>query len=282
MSYIYKDKETLLLIKDFLNTLEKNGLHHGTLKQTDVFAFLSAILPKDSQNKNLITGVVNEKGMQPAYFNQGTESIFINLNEILTWLDQSIIHIAPVIEDLNIPKDKIARYLVAFVMAHEVEHSYQYLMGKSIIAAPCQILQIAYKDLYDLLSALNKKISICQQTRRTISRTRYVKDRENFLLERNANIEAYDLLKRFALFNNDEEIHAFFTWLENGFRGVGYVKNTKGCLVHTYKSLLMGDRLRKINSDIDTLSEDEKIRYGLEISKDTRQKVLTKALEYCE
>ncbi len=278
MSYICKDKDTLLLIKDFLITLDSNGLKYGNLNQRDIYEFLRQILPRTSNNIELISCVVNERGDRTAYFNQQLECIFVNLDKVLVWLKDNIDYLFNVTEELEVDRNKLAKYLMVFILAHEVEHGYQYLIGKEIVLAPCTLLQSAYRELFDLLVGLNERLPFLKQINRNVRRNIYVKNREQFLLERNANVEAYDLLSRFALFVSDEEMYKLFSWLKDGYEGIGYTQNRKGCLINTYDSLFMSSHLWfKQKDDID-LSEEEKVRYGLRVTEKTRKKVLEKAM----
>ena len=102
------------------------------------------------------------------------------------------------------------------------------------------------------------------------------KTKENGLvLERNANIESTDLICRCAFYNEREDIYNLFIDMRNLFRTQGYIKSTKGSIEETFEEIFMHDKYKKIRQEID-LDEIDRLRYGLNISEETRKRILRK------
>ena len=72
------------------------------------------------------------------------------------------------------------------VLTHEVEHSYQYLIGKEVVPASCKMLQQGYKCLSELLVPKDYILPRpIKQVRRVISVISYKRRENEFLLETN-------------------------------------------------------------------------------------------------
>jgi len=202
----------------------------------------------------------------------------MSLNKINIWLQNNTDCFFESIKssDYNI----LRSYLLLFMITHEIEHSYQFLMSEGVIVAPNTLLKDAYKGLFDLLNpkyyAIPRPI---KEARQRVSLFLY-KLKENFyILERNANIESMDLISKCALYNNREDIYQLFIDMKNTYLKCGYINNTIGSIEETYRHILMYDKYRKFYNEID-MSEDEKVRYGFSIDEETRDKVLSKKVHF--
>jgi hypothetical protein len=158
---------------------------------------------------------------------------------------------------------------------HEMEHAYQYLIANGKIDAPCKMLKEGYKTLFDLMipkdSLLPRPI---KQVRRAVSVIAY-KIRENeFLLERNAQFDSLDTLASIAFENEHHEIRGVLMDMRNTFAVAGYTKNYDGSLVNTYKDILIGDKLKKLEHDYEHLDMMDRYRLGLPIDDKTRERII--------
>lgn len=163
-------------------------------------------------------------------------------------------------------------FLFLFVITHEIEHSYQYLMGQNLISSPSKTIQRGYKGIFDLFLPDNSIIPRpIKQTRNTIALFLYKRKENFFILERNANIECTDLLCQLSNYMERIDIFEMFNSMKNSYMCMGYGKSSKGNLEETYKEILLYDRYQKFHEEV---TEEEKIRYGLNISEQAREKIL--------
>lgn len=268
MSNIIKDKNDLILLKDIISYLNINDISKNYLDE-----ILKFLIPKDNGNL-LVNYNIKEKGNITAAFIPKMEIIMISINEMDKWLNKSIYYLK---EEFNVSDTKILRsYLTLFIITHEIEHSCQYLMGKGKIQPPHKFIENCYKELFEMLAPKDFIIPRpIKDTRRIISLVLY-KAKQNFhVLERNANVECTDLLCKCALNMKREDMYEVFNSLKNDFMKFGYIKSTMGSFEETYKNILMYDRYKKIYKDIN-ITEEDKVRYGLNITEETRKKVLSK------
>lgn len=267
MSNILKSKNDLDLLKDIINYLNANDISKFYLDE-----ILKFFIPKDNNNF-LINYNIKERGFITAAFIPKMENITMSVNKIYKWLNENTYYLT---ETFNVKDEKILRsYLFLFLITHEIEHSYQYLMAKGKIEVPYNFISKGYSGLFEIL---NPKESIMprpiKDIRRMIALVLYNVKENSYVLERNANVESTDLLCRCALNMNREDMYKVFNKLKNDFMKFGYTNDTIGSFQETYKKILMYDKYKKIFNNVD-VSEEERIRYGLEILEDTREKVLS-------
>lgn len=268
MSNIITEKEDLLFLSNIIKYINKNDINKEYLEE-----ILKQLLPKKN-GENLIRNNIGENGITTAVFSPRTESIKISINKMNEWLDSNSKDLSEMykINDVNTLKS----FLFLFMITHEIEHSYQYLISKGKIESPTKIITQGYKGIFDLLIPDKHIIPRpIKETRRTLSVFLY-KLKENFyILERNANIESTDLLIELAAFMEREDMINLFKDIHDTCIEIGYTENSKGSLDETYRKILLYDRYKKFYEETN-LKEEEKIRLGLNISEETRQKILKK------
>ncbi len=266
MSNIIKNKDTLLLLKDIINNYDKTNLSKSYIEE-----ILRELIPNKDGNL-LIKYKVKDSGISIAKFVPEYESINININKVNEWLDKNT---GSFLKEINTcDSNTLRNYLFLFMITHEIEHSYQYLMGKGIIESPNDVLKNAYNGLFDLMASKDYIIPRpIIQTRRIISRVLYKANENFYLLERNANIESMDTVSKVALFNDREDVFKLFLCMKNIYTRCGYTDSTIGSIEETYTKILMHDKYKKFYKKIN-IDEKEKVRYGFNISEDTRKKVL--------
>lgn len=268
MSNIITKKEELLFLSDTIKYLNNHEISKHYLEE-----ILKQLLPKIN-GETLIRENISENGITTAVFSPRTESIKISINKINEWLKSNSKDLSEMykIDDINTLKS----FLFLFMITHEIEHSYQYLISQGTIKSPCEIIKQGYTGIFDLMSP-NKNIipRPIKETRRTLSVFLY-KLKENFyILERNANIESADLLIKLATFMEREDMINLFKDIHDTCIKIGYTENSKGSLDETYRKILLYDRYKKFFEETN-LKEEDKIRLGLNISEETRQKILKK------
>lgn len=269
MSNIIKEKKDLLLLRDIINTFNKNELSKEYIEE-----ILKLLIPNKNGNK-LIDYNVKAKGQTSAIFSPKSVSINISIDKINEWLQLNSKDLSEMykIDSLNTLKS----FLFLFVITHEIEHSYQYLISRKLIESPSKIITQGYKGIFDILLPENHIIPRpIKETRRTLSILLY-KSKENFfILERNANIESTDLLIQLATYIERENMISLFRDIHDTCVKIGYTENTRGSLEETYRKILLYDRYKKFYEETN-LTEQEKVRLGLPIKEETREKILKKA-----
>ena len=258
MSNIYKSDNTL---NDLVGIKESfsNGIFEENLNET-----LNYLIPK-KDGKSLIRSNIKSIDRAAAKFVPSRVCIYTSVNKLNEWLDNntSDFYNSYKIDDKNVLRD----YLLLFVLTHEIEHSYQYLMGKGIINSPNEMLKNAYNGLMSLLIRQDYIIPRpVTQIKRDISLILYKKDENNYLLERNANIESTDLLMKLSKYESREDMYNLFSMINGAFKKVGYIDNNNGSIYETYKSILMFSKYKKFYEEIE-MSEEERIRYGFSLKK---------------
>lgn len=147
-------------------------------------------------------------------------------------------------------------------------------MSEDIISSPSPMIKCGYKGIFDLLLPDNNIIPRpIQESRKIISLILYKLKQNYYILERNANVECTDLLCKLSSYMERDDILKVFVDMRSKFMCIGYRENDKGNLEETYKKILMYDRYKKFFEDVN-MPEDEKAKYGLQISEQTRQKIL--------
>ncbi len=270
MSNIIKTKNDLYELKEKLQLLKEQSLRRETLKET-----IDLVLPKDENGNDLINSRIKDCGGRTAIFVPRYRTIEFSLEKCQEWVVQNMKDLAEMygIKD----RDELESYLSLFIILHEVEHSYQYLMGQKQIAAPCELMQAAYKRLNDLLTKQEYIIPRpIKEIRRMIAIIQYYKKQEMYALERNANIEALGNVLALAQCNGNEEIMRMLTDMIRTYMTIGYENDRLGVFYHTFKDIGMFGVYKSINhtSGVDM---DKRALYGLEISEEKREEVMLKA-----
>lgn len=269
MGNIVKNNNDFVYLKNLITVIENLDITKDMVEE-----ILEDLIPKDSVKNNLINFRVSENGNVTAIFYPKYESIHVSINKMKEWLAFNSKDLAEYFGIQN--SELFKKYLFLMVLTHEIEHSYQYLIGKGIIAAPCKMIQQGYKALTELM--VPKEYIIprpIKQVRRVVSVIAYKKRENEFLLERNAQYDSLSLLASIALSNGHDEIAGVFNSMKNSFAVAGYTQNTDGTLVNTFKDIYMKDKLSKIEDDSELLDMNERFRLGLPVDEKTRSRILS-------
>lgn len=268
MSNIIKSNDDFLYLDSFISYIYKKGISKDALE-----SFLYYFIPKDGEN-SLINFTVHDKGSITAMFFPTYRNITFSIDKINKWI---LVNFKYFNEKFDVKDEKLLKcFLCLFIITHEIEHSYQFLMSKGeFISYP--VIQELYNRLFSLLE---KKHFIIPrpivQTRRTISQILYKLKEDFYVLERNANIFSTDLLYQCAYFIEREDLADIFFYLRNYFLTIGYNNNTKGSFDETFQSILMYDKFNKIMK-LDTVFDiNDRVILGLDINENVRQKVITR------
>lgn len=232
---------------------------------------LKTLLPNDNE-KTLVNYTILEKGYSAALFRPHKEEIVMSIDKMKKWLDDNANDLKEVYNIDNVNQFKI--FLSLFAIDHEIEHANQFLISKDLITAPNTLIANGYKGILELFNKDNSIIPRpIKNTRKDLSLMLYRIKQYNYILERNANVESANLLTQLALYLDNENIFNIFNNLKTQFLKIGYTKSNMGCLEETYRSILMYDKYKKFDKNL-VLCEEDKVRYGFNISNETKVKVL--------
>ena len=265
MSNIIKNDNDLDCVIKFINGVYNNGLEKESLEE-----LLNSLIPK-SNGKSIINYRLTNQKSFTALFEPLTQTIEISFDRLNNWLKNNIKDFEKhyKIDDIRM----FYAYLALFVITHEIEHSYQYLLGNGLVEGN-KTMSLYYKYLENLFQ---KDESLFPNTikrfKRVLSLLLYKAQENKYILERNANIEALDLLCQCAIKMNRQDMFDIFNGMRNLFLKQGYYDSNKGNIEETYRNILMYHKYKKVKVD-QSLDENERVRYGLPINEETRSKIL--------
>lgn len=268
MSHIIKDTIDLDVVKYFYKNLDIDNLSIKFLEEV-----LEEFLPRDNNNDLLVKYDVKEKGIHTAIYYPSSNHIILSIVKLQNWLRLNGYDLANYYNISNL--SSFEKYLLMYVLTHEIEHSYQHLMALGKIDSPCQLVRDGYNGITDLF--IKKSYIIprpIKEVRKSLSVFLYKMHENEYVLERNANVESLDLVSKLADSNGDKEAFDAFINMLHTFMILGYTNNSQGSFYETYKGILMEDKYNKINQD-HNLSFEDAVRYGLPIKEEERNKVLS-------
>lgn len=234
---------------------------------------LKTILPKDSKGNFLVETTIHKTGLYTAMYVPDGNYIKLNANRVESWVQNNANKLK---DNFFIKNVKLFRgYLYLYLLAHEVEHSYQKQIALGYVNLNNPVIQGAY---YHLLRQFKKDNSLfpkpISRTKKAIRLYNYRKKENEYVLERNAMLEGYDLLYRLANHYHNEELSRAFYCCRAFCCKIGYHNNPRGSFAETYQAMLMLQKYERIIEE-KNFSEEEAVRYGLPVSEETRQKILT-------
>ena len=110
-----------------------------------------------------------------------------------------------------------------------------------------------------------------------LNRYKSQKNKAHFVLERNANVEAYDLLLKLSRYESNSELEKLMYNQWMGYSACGYASlKNNGPFEESFKSTWRREKFRELDFSED-ISVSERIRYGLPI-EDSDRIVLLKNL----
>ena len=252
MSHIVKSEDTYYMLSDAIYDVEKYGISTSL-----IMYLMDELMPKQYMIDYHV--VASKYGEGETSFNLSKKKVEIYSGKTKGWVNccTNIL-----IDEFNIKDRKVLQgYHLIQVLAHEIEHAYQYLFGLEIFEPPYSAIGMAYCDIYNMLDIGYDKSKVDY----------YFKHFRWLLLERNAQIESTDLILNLAYFNSRQDIYDAYSDLVADWIILGYRENTEGNILETYREL--GLNASKLDINIKA-SEDEKVRYGFPILEETREEVL--------
>lgn len=268
MSNVIKDKNDLLMLKDIINHFRCDGVSQEYLE--DILKYL---LP--SWNGELLVKYkISDYSKNAGLFIPKIQTLVLSVDKMKEWVDKNAHELK---DDFNITYiEDFKSYLALFVIIHEIEHVYQYLIGKGILDSENDLLKYGYKGLVDLLHSESTQIipRPIKKLKDFISIILYKLKEDVYVLERNANVLSSDLLSLCALEMNRDDLYNAFIQMRNIFMTCGYTESAMGSFEETYRKLLLYPRFKRLYDKVE-MSEKEKLIYGFRVKEDTRRLVLS-------
>lgn len=258
MSHISIENNELYQLKEVLENIRKNNI-----TEEDYCNICDIITPR-SNGVDLVDYLITDK-IDTAAFLPSIKLIVLNVSSLDSFIEKSIDEISEYNNEVD--ELELRPYVPFWILFHEMEHAYQYLFSKDLIDMPYNIVKEGYYHIFKYLdgSKNNKFIKyLYNQTR----------EKHLSILERNAQIESFDLCSRLANYENNESMKKLFAKMKRNWYTNGYVYSKKGGFYETYKNTFLFKEYWNLDKSED-ITIDEKVRYGLEIDEYTRAKILT-------
>lgn len=260
MSHIIKSNED---IKNFSYLLEEFRKNEN--KDDIIYEIINTMLPENNNYQAKV--ILRRDDRSPAYFSPEKKIISIH-PELLEkhinkyFVNKNIHKINKYFPEIN--STELYNYFAILVLAHEIEHLYQYLIGYNHIEFPYKIVKDAYKNIYDMLCNRN---TLLQEYRYKMN------SNPTLLIEKNANIEAINLICKIAKYEDNNDIYELFNQIMINNLKISYIKFYNGAIEETYSKFL-AKKIYKTFDKTEDVPTEERIRYGLPISKKEKKKLL--------
>lgn len=261
MSHILREEDDVVIISQLLEKFRNDGYKKDIIEET-----LNTIIP---QNKSLPISIVFGNSQIPAFFKEEEQKIEVSFEILKSYIGKQINFFVKMYP--NLEKEIFYNHIL-LALVHEVEHYYQCLVANEYIDFPYKIVVDGYKNLKNLKISkdLNQIIALIK-----INRFFSYSNNADSLLERSANVEAYDLLVKVAQYENNMEMVKVLGDLLSYQLSLGYKGWYNGSFEKTYKKKGLIDIYSSFNFD-EIISIEDKVRYGLPIDLETKKKVLSK------
>ena len=223
MSLINISVEKIKRLAEILHNIKKYGSNEETIQDA-----LTYLIP---QNDNKIIGIEINNNLAPASFDLDNEKVKISVKRLNKLILESTAHLKMLFPEIN--EEEMYNYYILFTLIHETRHVNQYLIAEGAIDFPYKIIKEAYKTMS------NVGYLDINFIRNYISLFMYTKNRERLIIERNANIEATEIVRNLAKYLENEPIADLFESMRQRCITYGYDGNYNGSLEETYKTLYL-------------------------------------------
>lgn len=252
-------------------------LRNKGIDKTFIANFLDDFIIKDDNGKSLVSYSFDlTKNFIPNY-DIIDNSINISYDGFIMVMEKCYNQFAEIFNSYSNVTGDFKNYLAIFILSHELEHAYQAGIKNGLIVSPSIMLESCYKMVYNLKIEFSN-YSLKNKLRNIIPLTRYEKAQGHLALDRNANLESFNLLYKLAALESNEDALKLIEELRMFQVLTGYNSNGPGVLVNTAKTILRLNKLKGFE-EIDTLSFEEKVRYGLPISEDELYRLIQVVLQ---
>ena len=265
MSHIVNNDEGIKKISSYLELVRSSGYNKDVL-----FEILDGVIPI---NSDFQVNAEIDNSDYVAYFSWFNKVIHLNENELLKYVNKMTDEVINMYHSLKNYRHELFSYIILFVLCHEVEHVYQFMFGHDYIKHDYKIVADLYKNMTEFSVMKNTPYIIKSIL---FERYKYVKDRATFVLERNANVEAYDLLYKLSLIEGNDCITRFMNNQYLWYSACGYLKiRNNGSFEESYRDTWRHRMFKSFDFN-EEISVEDRIRYGLPIEDDDRLVLLKK------
>lgn len=265
MSHIVNNDEGIKKISSYLELVRSSGYNKDVL-----FEILDGVIPI---NSDFQVNAEIDNNDYIAYFSWFNKVIHLNENELLKYVNKITDEVINMYPSLKKYRHELFSYIILFVLCHEVEHVYQFMFGHDYIKHDYKIVTDLYKNMTEFSVMKNTPYIIKSIL---FERYKYVKDRATFVLERNANVEAYDLLYKLSLIEGNDCITRFMNNQYLWYSACGYLKiRNNGSFEESYRDTWRHRMFKSFDFN-EEISVEDRIRYGLPIEDDDRLVLLKK------
>ena len=255
MSNLIKSEEDIHRLRWLVKTLKSTDFSEKSVG----LALTTLTIPMDNKPELLLdTGYF-------AYFNQRLEAICYNPCMMDRALDMLIKSLNSTTKDYTL----LRSVLMVYVLGHELEHYNQYLVSEGAQHEKSKNIERAYKLVYGLSkdrTFLEKRF----RNKHMDSIEKYNRNLSEYFVERNAQIEAYDMIIT-VLKSDYPELANEFDEIRNLYLKLGYQNDINGNVHDTLSDIGL---LKEYHYRKEDLSFEDRVRYGLPISHEEQEKVL--------
>lgn len=261
MSNIIKT-ENLEPLYSHLEYLRSKGID-----KTFITRFLEDFIIKDTDGKPLFSYSLDSAKKPTPNYNVHDNSVNISYDGFITLIEKYYNLLLNKFDAYHNVTDDLKNYLAIFILSHELEHTYQACIKNDLIASPSIMLKSCYKMFFNSKDEISD-YSLKEKLRYAIRVIMYQICSKGYLaLERNANLESADLIYKLASLESNEDLINLIEEFRMNQALIGYNFNGPGVLIKTAKRIGQFDKLQGFE-ETETLSFEEKVRYGLPINKD--------------
>ncbi len=255
------ERNKLLELRNIIEDIQNLGLNEEIIARLDIIL-----------NENHIPFVVRNTTLKPASFMPNYKMILVNLKKSVEWVKQMVDSSMEYFPVCN--KELLKAYLIVYMYRHEIKHTNQYCIGMGLKEPKYEYQKQAYHDIFDIMIPKHYILPRPITTMKDFIRfTRYNQNAYDYILERNASVEGFDLPASIAHIVGEKEIEDYMIASRNTYLLLGYIDNNYGALKNTYDGLFMKKQYQKLI--IPDLSLMERVREGLTIKDDERKLVLS-------
>ena len=266
MSHIIRSNDDLLMVNEVFEMLSKDKIKSSLLEEV-----VKMLLPKDNEGNLLVGYELSDKNGGFNRYSLSDNCLRLSVDEMYKWVD---INGDVFVKQFGVNEIDLFRdYVMLLILVHEIEHSYQYLMAYDKVDAPCSVVSGGYRLIIDTLCGYGyDQMGIVDKVRNRVAFNRYNKNDGRYVIERNANVEAFDLLQQLAILNEHKEMEQVFNVFRNLMGIWGYRYNNRGSFEETCRDMMIIKEFNNLDHSYE-LSQIERFRYGLPISKESRDKI---------
>ncbi len=264
---------------DNLNNLYSHLEHLRSkgIDKTFISNFLDEYIIKDMNGKPLVSYSLDSTEFLIPNYNFDYNSINISYDGFLLSVSKYCNQLLKDFNSYSNVSNDFKNYLAIFILSHELEHAYQACIRNDLIVSPSIMLDSCYK-MYFIPKREFLGYSFKDKIRYVIGRLLFEMKSSSLALERNANLESADLIYKLSSLESNENLTKLIEELRMYQAILGYNSKGQGVLVNTAKTMLQYDKLKGFE-EVDTLSFEERVRYGLPIANDELVNLVQTILE---